>query len=134
MNRPAWTLASVWLGALVVNVLVLLRIHATDAISDGEFLDVLTHLSAIYAPFVAPILMVAFKRRQSRAAPPAFYLALLVSAVWNLLVSYFFFRVWLVGGFIDDSTANTTLVAGTFSWLAAPAIQAYFGKAPADKS
>ena len=137
-------LVSLWVGAFVVTLGAVGYLYLDHWIERDQLLGVAKQLSDLYAPYVGAIILYSWGARREEAAldsarPAAsFTLALILSAVWNLLVLALVLPVLPAlssaehPGKIEDAIENLRELPGMFSWLVAGAMGFYFAQ-PATK-
>jgi hypothetical protein len=114
----------VWLGFFVLNLTVVLFYLLAQWIEMDSFKMAIKQLSASYAPYLGVMLLFYWGRAGKGDAVKTglpFWLALIGSGVWNVLILVFFLFLPIEGAV--DSTRE---IGGLLAWLVAGAIGYYF--------
>lgn len=121
-----------WILFFVANLSVILYLYLAREIEADNMRFAFKAISDLYAPYVGAITMFYWGARGSAHSPAAkpasapFFLALLVSGLWNLLVFVLMFRLLLGSGTIEDSVEQIAAIGGSLSWLVAGGVGYYF--------
>ena len=124
----------VWFFFFLASGAVILILYWRQWIEQDSFLAAFKQWSALYAPYIGAITLffwgTAKKGDDSKitASKGAFYLALVCSLIWNMLILIFLAQAFLGNGSIEESMKNMTEVAALLSWLVAGAIGYYFSQ------
>ncbi len=120
----------IWLGFFLLNLILVLFFYLVKWIEVDTFKEALKQLNASYSPYLGAILLYYWSSAAKTAAVRAglpLQLALVCSALWNILLTMFLSMLPL-----EEALQNITEVGGYFSWLVAGAIGYYFAKPSAD--
>jgi hypothetical protein len=125
-------LAGLWAGCFAVALLAALYLHWWIGISSDTFKDTMEMVSGQYAPFLGAVLgfYLSSKKKEELVldGDGAFYLAVLMSALWNMVILGGLGRVGLNLTTIEESNKDILSVLPKLSWIVAPAIGYFFGK------
>jgi hypothetical protein len=126
-------LALVWFCCFVLSLAVPIVLMLRASIDSTTVAPAVEHISGLYAPHLGVVLAFYFAgrakaRRRKQVDYPPFVAAILISAVWNLLVAGTLVLV-LVGQLnIEDALAFAGGIGPNLSWLVAPALGYFFAK------
>ena len=131
-GRARAVLAATWLGFFVLALGSILYLRLGNEIEADNVAAGMERINTLYAPFVGAILLFYWGARAPAAPKPVaaggrFILALVVTALWNLMImSFLFAPVVLKRGAIEDALAGLGTAGGLFTWLVAGALGYYF--------
>ncbi|MGB8889002.1 MAG: hypothetical protein WCC87_19900 [Candidatus Korobacteraceae bacterium] len=131
-ERATIVLATLWIFFFLLSLAVPLWLFFLGAIEQPAFTVALDGISALYVPYLGAVLAFYFATRNqpSRAVTrqPTFVIALVVSAVWNIIVCSFIIRIPLGLMPIEEGIKVAGESGARLSWVVAPAMGYYFGK------
>jgi len=123
----------VWVGFFVLNMAGIFYLYLDNWIERDNFLAALNQLNASYLPFIGAILAFYLGHAQRSKSMEAvhigiaFYLALVFSVLWNVVIFLFILPpIWGVG-MIEEAIQNIKDIGSLLSWLVFPAMGYYFG-------
>lgn len=132
-HNRTWLIV-VWFFFFLASGAIILILYLRQWIEQDNFLAAFKQWSALYAPYIGAITLffwgTAKKQDELKiaASKGAFYLALVCSLIWNMLILIFLAHSFLGNGSIEESMKNMTEVASLLSWLVAGAIGYYFAQ------
>jgi hypothetical protein len=131
-ERATIVLATLWLSFFLISLAVPMWLFFSDAIEQPAFTVALDGISALYVPYLGAVLAFYFatRNRASRTVTrqETFVIALVVSAVWNLVVCSFIIRIPLGRTGIEEGIKVARESGGRLSWFVAPVMGYFFGK------
>lgn len=127
-------LAVLWLLFLMFACAIPLYLATRYGWSSATAIASLEAIAGIYAPHVGAILAFYFASQVSAPHRPAtvgpeFIIAFLVSLAWNIPLLILVLRVPFGSLAIEDAVPAAQQLGARLSWLVAPAIGYFFGKA-----
>lgn len=114
----------VWLGFFLLNLAVVLFYFLAQWIGPDNFKAALKQLSASFAPYLGVMLLFYWgkaKKGNTLHIGLPFWLALLGSIIWNVLILLFILVMP-----IEDAIENTRDIGALLAWLVAGAIGYFF--------
>jgi len=136
-HNRTWLIV-VWFFFFLASGAIILILYLRQWIEQDNFLAAFKQWSALYAPYIGAITLffwgTAKKEDDSKtiASKGAFYLALVCSVIWNVVILLLLAHAFLWNGSIEESMKNMIEVAALLSWLVAGSIGYYFAnKRPA---
>ncbi len=129
----ATILAGCWLSLFIVALSIPCSLALRKAIESDTLTASLEKLGGIYAPYIGAIFAYFFVARTSQAAErftsaAAVTIAVLVSAIWNLVVIGLLAQAPLGWADAEEAFKVASDVSSKLSWLVAPAIGFFFAK------
>jgi hypothetical protein len=137
MQRTRQVLTILWICFFALDVGALLWLRSIGWIASDHFESALSHLNALYIPYIGLILAFHFGGiKPNRVAHGVAWLAIAVSLLWNLAVSLPMAGLLFGFGTIEAAITQVRNIGGGLSWVVAPALGYYFRgatpKAPKD--
>lgn len=129
----------VWFFFFILNGSIILFLYLNQWIEQDNFWLTIKQWNTSYAPYIGAITLFYWGSKQKEQADTpnetrtVFYIAIVCSLIWNVLVLIFLIPPLLGTGAIESSIDNIKEVASMLSWLVAGAIGYYFAK-PLSKS
>jgi hypothetical protein len=120
-----------WLLFFIANFFIIWRLWAGDWLnSSDDFMKALTVLNNAYSPYLGVILLFYWSKRKEKSPPCdlAFFLAIILSFVWNLIIFILLGQMLYGKGEFNENLELIKNLTGLFSWLVAGSIGFYFGK------
>lgn len=130
-HNRTWLIV-VWFFFFLASGAMILILYWRQWIEQDSFLAAFKQWSALYAPYIGAITLffwgTAKKQDESKttASKGAFYLALVCSLIWNVVILILLAHAFLGNGSIEESMKSVTEVAALLSWLVAGSIGYYF--------
>jgi len=126
------SLAALWAVCFALALVATLYLRWGIGISSDYFKETIELVSGQYAPFLGAVLGFYLSSKRKEELVPdgngAFYLAVLMSALWNVVILGFLGRVTMNLTTVDESNKDVLSVLPKLSWIVAPAIGYFFGK------
>jgi hypothetical protein len=125
-------LAGLWAGCFAVALVAVLYLRWGIGISSDSFKETMELVSGQYAPYLGAVLgfYLSSKKKEELVLDGngAFYLAVLMSGLWNVVMLGCLGRVCGNLTTIEESNKDVLLVLPKLSWIVAPALGYFFGK------
>lgn len=134
MNSLRLSLTLLWSVSFVAGMLAWAFLKWIVSIGPEASASLLEQITSQYAPYLGAVLAFHFAARgagkptQLRRSPSK-YLALVMSALWNLLFLGFIAKACWDPNTTTEAADNIKVVIPKLSWIVAPAIGFFFGRA-----
>lgn len=123
-------LLGVWTFCFLLAIFYLMYLYLDNWIESDNFWEAIIQFNAFYAPYIGVFTLFLMGKKSSRvnaSISSAFYVALLSSVLWNIIIiticiAPLYFRI----GTIEESLNNLKIVGGTLIWIVSPFIGYYF--------
>ncbi len=138
MSRYRARFALLWVGCFLAAMAGALYLRWYVGIGPDSADKLFELILGQYAPYVGAVVTFYFAAKASAAKAPgsdamAYWLAMALSGLWNVVVVGFVLEACLNADRTVDAMNDIRLLAPKLSWAVAPAIGYFFGK-PAGES